>query len=88
MKRIWLLFAQAVTVLLAAYFVVGTLKPEWLDRQANGLRGTIAVTEAPAVNPQATAPGSLSGAAKKASPAVVSINTSNIVICVPRLKST
>ena len=28
MKRTWLLFAQAVTVLLAAYFVVATLKPE------------------------------------------------------------
>ena len=84
MKRIWLLFAQAVTVLLAAYFVVGTLKPEWLDRQANGLRGTIAVTEAPPVNPQATAPGSLSGAAKKASPAVVSINTSKAAQLNPR----
>ena len=32
MKRLWLVFAQAVTVLLAAYFVVGTLKPEWLQR--------------------------------------------------------
>ena len=34
MKRTWLLFAQAVTVLLAAYFVVATLKPEWLGRRA------------------------------------------------------
>ena len=32
MKRLWLLFAQTATVLLAAYFVVATLKPEWLDR--------------------------------------------------------
>ena len=30
MKRLWLVFAQAVTVLLAAYFVVLTLKPGWL----------------------------------------------------------
>ena len=28
MKRLWLVFAQAVTVLLAAWFVVATLKPQ------------------------------------------------------------
>ena len=33
MKRLWLVFAQSVTVLLAAYFVVATLKPEWLNRR-------------------------------------------------------
>ena len=32
MKRLWLLLAQTVTVLLAAYFVVATLKPQWLGR--------------------------------------------------------
>ncbi|RYY92092.1 MAG: 2-alkenal reductase, partial [Comamonadaceae bacterium] len=30
MRRYWLVFSQAVTVLLAAYFVVATLKPDWL----------------------------------------------------------
>jgi serine protease DegQ len=30
LKRYWLLFAQGVTVLLAALFVLSTLKPEWL----------------------------------------------------------
>ena len=30
MRKHWLLFSQAVTVLLAAYFVVATLKPQWL----------------------------------------------------------
>jgi serine protease DegQ len=84
MKRTWLLFAQAVTVFLAAYFVVATLKPEWLNRQAIGLRGAVAVVEAPSANPQATAPGSLSAAAKKASPAVVSINTSKAAQLNPR----
>lgn len=83
MKRTWLLFAQAVTIFLAAYFVVATLKPEWLNRQANGLRGMVAVVEAPPVNPQAV-PGSLSSAAKKASPAVVSINTSKAAQLNPR----
>ena len=32
MKRLWLLFSQAVTVMLAAWFVVGTLKPQWVER--------------------------------------------------------
>jgi hypothetical protein len=31
MKRYWLLFSQTVTILLAAYFVVATLKPQWLN---------------------------------------------------------
>ena len=32
MKRLWLLFSQAVTVLLAAFFIVATLKPQWVQR--------------------------------------------------------
>ena len=32
MKKYWLLFAQGVTVLLAALFVLATLRPEWLPR--------------------------------------------------------
>mgnify|MGYP006362314151 FL=1 len=30
MRRLWLIFAQAVTVSVAALFVVMTLKPDWL----------------------------------------------------------
>ena len=33
MRRYWLVFSQAVTVLLAAYFVVMTMKPEWLSHR-------------------------------------------------------
>jgi len=78
MKRLWLLFAQVVTVLLAAYFVVGTLKPQWLQRGAAvpGSIGTISILEAPPAPAGPPAPGSLSGAVRKAAPAVVSINTS------------
>ena len=32
MRRIWLIFAQAVTVCLAILFVVVTLRPDWLAR--------------------------------------------------------
>lgn len=84
MKRTWLLFAQAVTVLLAAYFVVATLKPEWLNRRTS-LAGVVSVIESPgSAAPATAAPGSLSSAAKKAAPAVVSINTSKAAQRHPR----
>ena len=42
MRRLWLMFAQAVTVALALLFVVSTLKPEWIGRapQLKGLAET------------------------------------------------
>lgn len=75
MKRTWLLFSQAVTVLLAAYFVVATLKPQWLDR---GNAPGVSVIEAPAGSAPRSpgAAGGFASAAKLASAAVVSINTS------------
>ena len=74
MKRSWLLFSQSVTVLLALWFVVATLKPQWLQ----GVRSPQGMTllQAPTPAGDARAAGSLSGAAQQASPAVVSINTS------------
>lgn len=79
MKRFWLLFSQAVTVLVAAYFVVATLQPDWLRGRMTRSSAGVALVEAPAVAPGTTAPGSFSGAARKAAPAVVSINTSKAV---------
>ncbi|MBP6895268.1 MAG: S1C family serine protease [Gammaproteobacteria bacterium] len=84
MKRIWLLFAQAVTVLLAGYFVVATLKPEWVRRGSTSLGGVVSIIEAPASAPTAPAPGSFAAAAQKAAPAVVSINTSKAAPRHPR----
>ena len=76
MRKFWLLFSQTVTVFLAAYFVVATLKPQWLDRPALGK--AVALIAAPAGSaPGGGAPvGSFAAAAKTASAAVVSINTS------------
>jgi serine protease DegQ len=76
MKRLWLVFAQTVTVLLAVFFVVATLKPQWLGRQTL-LGAVVPVLEAPAM-PAGSAgnPTGFSAAARAASPAVVSINTS------------
>jgi len=75
MKRFWLLFSQTVTVLLAAYFVVGTLKPEWLNYRS-ARTGTLALIEAPANVTGVVPAGSFRLAAQKSSAAVVSINTS------------
>ena len=78
MKRTWLLFSQAVTVLVAAWFVVATLQPQWLGKGNASIAG-VSVTEAPASNAPRVSGGpgiGFSSAAKIASAAVVSINTS------------
>ena len=77
MKRLWLVFAQTVTVMLAAFFVVATLKPQWLNRRPV-LASVVPVIEStePATASSAGGPNSFRVAARVASPAVVSINTS------------
>jgi Do/DeqQ family serine protease len=75
MKRLWLLFAQTVTVLVAVWFVLITLKPEWVQRPSWNNELQVFEVAPGAISPTVSA-GSLSFAAKKASPAVVSINTS------------
>ncbi len=81
MKRLWLFFSQVATVLLAAYFVVATLKPDWLGKNLarSGIVSVIEAATAPSSGPAAAGAvphGSFRLAAQKASPAVVSINTS------------
>jgi serine protease DegQ len=75
MKRLWLLFSQTVTVLVAVFFVVATLKPQWLDRRPT-LASMVPVFEAPSLGLGDATPGSLRVAARQAAAAVVSINTS------------
>ncbi|MBP8285748.1 MAG: trypsin-like peptidase domain-containing protein [Rhodoferax sp.] len=75
MKRFWLLFSQSVTVLLAAYFVLTTLKPGWFGQTGSKV-GTVAVVEAIAPVTGSVPVGSFRLAAQKSSSAVVSINTS------------
>ena len=88
MKRTWLLFSQTVTVLVAAYFVVATLQPQWLNRRAT--IGGVSVIEAPASSlsravGSAGPSGSFAQAAKIASAAVVSINTSKAAVKNPQM---
>ena len=87
-RRIWLLFAQAVTVALAVLFVVATLKPEWLPR--NGGSSVLplpTLSEAPARGGAGAASGAAAGvatslsfshAARRAAPAVVSITATKL----------
>ena len=77
MKRLWLLFAQTVTVLVAVLFVVATLQPQWLGRRS--MPSVVPVFEAAPSEPRSGGDPntvSLREAAKVASPAVVSITTS------------
>lgn len=79
MKRHWLIFSQTVTVLLAVWFVVATLKPHWLTQRPS-LSSVVPVFEVEPDTRSATIAGaSLSGAARVAAPAVVSISTSKAV---------
>ena len=79
MKRTWLLFSQVVTVLVAIYFVVATLQPTWLQRGNIRSSAGVSLLQAPSTPAGEVAPGSFAPAARKASPAVVSINTSKAV---------
>lgn len=62
-------------MLLAVWFVVVTLQPEWLRGAQQQAKG-ITLLQAPAADNVDRPAGSLSAPAQKASPAVVSINTS------------
>jgi Do/DeqQ family serine protease len=75
MKRLWLLFSQTTTIMLAAYFVVATLKPHWIAHSPS-TTGAVALIEAAPATAGAIPAGSFRAAAQKASAAVVSINTS------------
>ncbi len=78
MKRQWLLFSQVVTVLVAIWFVVATLKPEWLNSRTTAVSGGVTLLEAAPNISGVPMPGSFSPAAKLASPAVVSIATTQV----------
>src|SRR5574343_1706900 len=76
MQRLWLIFAQTVTVALAILFVVSTLKPEWLPQR----HAVVALQEAPATDDEDKAPtGSYRDAARAALPSVVHIYTTQEV---------
>ncbi len=86
-RRTWLVFSQAVTVAVAALFVVLTLKPEWLPR--GGATGVLPAPtlvqiqhEPAAAEPSASGAsasfGGFAYAARRAAPAVVSITATKM----------
>ncbi len=84
MRTTWLLFSQTVTVAVALLFVVSTLKPEWVRRDASTgsaarLAPVAALPALPLPLPSSTGGSpvaSYSEAARRAAPAVVSITAS------------
>ena len=79
MRKLWLFFAQAVTLTLAAIFVVSLVKPDWLAWRTQ----VVEVREsapAPVVAPAAGFRAfTFSEAAKKATPSVVNISATREV---------
>ncbi|HTI16143.1 MAG TPA: trypsin-like peptidase domain-containing protein [Trinickia sp.] len=77
LRRFWLFFAQAVTVLLALMFIVVTLKPQWLERQGQfgeQLASPIVALREVAPGTGSSAPtDTYADAAQKAMPAVVNV---------------
>ncbi len=78
LHRLWLIFAQAATVCVAALFVVSTLRPEWLPVRPEAPRPPVAVPVQPAPAPSAASPrpASFHDAVGRATPSVVNIFTS------------
>jgi serine protease DegQ len=77
MRKLWLVFAQAVTATLAVIFVVSLVKPEWMAWRRQVVE--VHETQPPlaTVNPVSLATGgpySFSEAARKAIPSVVNIS--------------
>lgn len=74
MRKLWLVFSQAVTISLAALFVVVTLRPDLVSwSTSNGIVTIREEVERPTEGPGTSA---LSVAARKAMPSVVNIFTS------------
>lgn len=75
MRRLWLLFAQAVTICLALLFTIATLKPNWLTHHRGPVTSTSVVPFFEVVPSPGDRPLSYASATNKAAPAVVNIFT-------------
>jgi serine protease DegQ len=71
-KRLWLIFSQAVTVILAGYFVLTTLKPTWLGNPNK----VNSVTIKESTETSQISPGSYRDAVTKSMPAIVNVFSS------------
>ena len=86
MRKLWLLFAQAVTIAFAVVAVLAAWKPQWwasarlrelAPASAPAYPARVAApAEAPALASHASASNSFAAAVRRAAPAVVSITAS------------
>src|SRR3989449_6829450 len=84
MYRLWLIFAQAATIAVAALFVVSTFRPEWLPSRP-GAQLALSMAQPSSAGPTQVAartgpaPASYYDAVQRATPSVVNIFTSKEV---------
>ena len=93
MRKLWLLFAQAVTIAFAVVAVLAAWKPQWwasarlrelTPASAPALPARVAApAEAPALASHASASNSFAAAVRRAAPAVVSITASKSTLRKP-----
>lgn len=76
-KRLWLLFAQIVTVLLAIWFIVITLKPSWLTTNLFDTENKQLSTQTFSNDQSSLNPGSYHDAVARSMPAVVNVFSSH-----------
>jgi serine protease DegQ len=81
MRKYWLLFAQATTIVLAVLFVIHTLRPELLPTAARS--GVVTLYESASNGGGGTPSVGFNAAAKKVMPAVVNVFTTTIVKAQP-----
>jgi len=79
MRKLWLLFAQAVTLTLAALFVVSLVKPDWLAWRSQVVEVRESSPVAVLTPTAASLRLSFSEAARRAIPAVVNISATREV---------
>ena len=75
MRKLWLIFAQSVTIVLAVVFVVSTLKPEWLPQSLDVNTPVSPAKGSSASGDSASIGSSYRDAARKALPSVVHVYT-------------
>tara|TARA_S200000501_G_scaffold378374_1_gene440628 strand:- start:1914 stop:3056 length:1143 start_codon:yes stop_codon:yes gene_type:complete len=75
MRYFWLLFSQTVTVALAIWFIIATLKPEWVNQKQSNLTIQSNIIPLKEVESSKNFQHSYREASKRAMPAVVNIFT-------------
>ena len=78
MRKLWLLFCQTATLILAIYFVISTLRPDLINH-FNATNPITTIKQTQEESGGSRSPSSYSDAAQKAMPAVVNIFTSQSI---------